>query len=131
MADDVRAAEAHAWMSKASEDLRAGRFVLGAEPPLTADAAFHAQQACEKAMKAFLAWHLSPFRKTHNLIELGEACAVLDPSLEPLLRRAAVLTEYAWRFRYPGEDESATPDEARKALGLAMEVFEAVRSQLP
>jgi HEPN domain-containing protein len=28
---------------------------------------FHAQRAAEKAMKAFLAWHDVPFRKTHNL----------------------------------------------------------------
>ncbi len=29
-------------------------------------------------MKAFLAWHDRPFRKTHNLIEIGEQCAAID-----------------------------------------------------
>jgi HEPN domain-containing protein len=33
---------------------------------------YHCQQACEKALKALLAWHDVPFRKTHSLEEVGE-----------------------------------------------------------
>lgn len=40
---------------------------------------------------------------SHNLVELGEACARLQPDLEPLLRRAATLSDYAWQYRYPGD----------------------------
>jgi hypothetical protein len=35
--------------------------------------AFHAQQAAEKALKAFLAFHDEPFRKTHGIEEIGRA----------------------------------------------------------
>jgi HEPN domain-containing protein len=91
--DPARVAEVRSWLAKASEDLRAAEFESAAEPPLSADVAFHAQQAAEKAMKGYLDWHDRTFPKTHNLVELGETCAALDPSIGPLLRRAAPLTE--------------------------------------
>jgi hypothetical protein len=42
-------------------------------------AVFHCRQAAEKAMKGFLARHDVPFRKTHDLEEIGEACWQLTP----------------------------------------------------
>ncbi len=100
--DPERIAEVRSWFSRAAEDLRAATFELTAEPPLTADIVFHAQQAVEKAIKGFLSWHDRPFRKTHNLVEFGEAATAVDPALEPGLRRAAPLTECAWRHRRLG-----------------------------
>jgi len=129
--DPALIAEARAWLSKAGKDLAAAQWELQADPPFADDIVFHAQQASEKSLKAFLSWHRVPFRKTHNLIELGEACCRIDGSLDPLLRRAAPLTEYAWRFRYPGDPKEATAKEAAEALGTAREVFEAVRRRLP
>ncbi len=129
--DPALVAETRAWFSKAGNDLRAGTFELGAVPALTSDIVFHTQQAAEKAMKGFLTWHGRVYRKTHNLVEIGEACAAIDPTLEPLLRRAAELTEYAWRFRYPGNPEEPTEEEARGALGLAREVFDSFLHRLP
>jgi len=85
----------------------------------------------EKALKAYLCWHDQPFRKTHNLIEIGEQCTKLDNTLEPLLRRTAPLSEYAWKFRYPGEPEEPDMVEADQALTLAREVYEAILSRLP
>ena len=99
--DPALVAEVRAWLSKAGKDLAAATYELQAAPPFSDDIVFHAQQAAEKALKAFLSWHCIPFRKTHNLVELGEACCQIDQSLELLLRRAAPLTEYAWKFRYP------------------------------
>jgi len=123
--------ETRGWLVRAQRDLAGGKVDLAAEPPLTGDAVFHAQQAAEKAMKGFLTWHSRVFRKTHNLAELGEMCTPQDPNLEPLLRRAAVLTDYAWRFRYPGEPEEPSREEAEEALALAREVYEAILARLP
>lgn len=92
---------------------------------------FHAQQAVEKSMKGFLAWHDTPFRKTHDLAELGRQCATIDGSLEPFLRRAQGLTVFAWAFRYPGEAEQPTADEATAAVALAREIFEILLGALP
>ena len=129
--DPALVAETQAWLEKAAEDLAAAALDLGANPPLCGDAAFHAQQAVEKVLKAFLTWHGREFRKTHNLIELGQYGAEVDRNLEPLLRKAAPLTEYAWRFRYPGDPERPTQQEAEEALGIARQLYEAILMRLP
>ena len=129
--DPVRVAETMAWLRKAASDLRAADHDLAACPPILDASVFHCQQTAEKAMKAFLSWSDKPFRKTHNLEELGEACLKLDSSLKEIVDHAVPLTEYAWRFRYPGEPEEPTLDEAKEALTTAREVFEAVLKCLP
>jgi len=123
--------EVRTWLSKARSDLRAGRLVLDADPELLEHVVFNAQQAAEKALKAFLTFHEQVFGKTHNLGELGDPCARIDASLGPLLSRAGCLTEYAWKFRYPGEKLAPSTGEAADALRLAGEVFEAIIARLP
>lgn len=131
-ADEARLEDARAWLGKAQLDLRAAAHELAApDAGLLGDVMFHAQQAAEKAMKAFLAWHDVPFRKTHNLEELGRQCAALDATLGPLADQAAPLTECAWKFRYPGELEEPTREEAEWALATAQKVYEAVIGRLP
>jgi HEPN domain-containing protein len=129
--DPIRAADTMAWLAKADMDLEAAAHDLTAASPFIADAVFHAQQAAEKAMKGFLAWHDTPFRKTHDLAEIGRQCASLDSSLESVLIRAASLTQYAWKFRYPGEPQEPSIEEAKQAIALAREVYEAVVLRLP
>jgi HEPN domain-containing protein len=98
---------------------------------LLGDATFHCQQAVEKAMKAFLTWHDRIFRKTHDLVELGAQCVAIEATLESVLRPAAPLTEYAWRYRYPGEPFAPPRDEVQVALGLARETVKALIDRLP
>ena len=129
--DLARAEDVRAWLTKAAGDLRAGASSLAAEPPITFDVAFHAQQVCEKALKGLLAWHDTPFRKTHSLEEIGEACLAIDGTLRELVDRAVPLSEFAWRFRYPGEANDPTPAEAEAALATARQVFQAVLARLP
>jgi HEPN domain-containing protein len=95
------------------------------------DAAFHCQQAAEKALKGLLTWHDAPFRRTHDLAEIGRLCSSLDMSMESTCRRADHLTVYAWTFRYPGDVEEPSREEVEDALVLAREVYEAVLSRLP
>ncbi|HVC32066.1 MAG TPA: HEPN domain-containing protein [Chloroflexota bacterium] len=106
--DPTRVAETRDWFANAALDLRAAEFEFTAVPPLTADIVFHCQQLAEKSLKVFLVWHDQPFRKTHDLVEIGQQCVANDATLESLVRRAAVLTEYAWRYRYPGDPDGPT-----------------------
>lgn len=129
--DPARVEDTKAWLVKAAVDLRAAQLDLDASPPLCEDAVFHCQQAAEKSLKAFLAWHDQPFRKTHDLEEIGTLCLEADPSLQSLVDRAVPLTEYAWRFRYPGEPIEPSREEAQEALLLAREVFDAIIVRLP
>lgn len=130
-ADPVLVAETKAWLRKAALDLRAAEHDLTASPPLFADAVFHCQQSVEKTLKAFLMWHNIPFRKTHSLEELGEQCLDLDQTMKDLIDRAVPLTEYAWKFRYPGDPEEPSKEEAQEALEIARGMFEAVIGRLP
>jgi HEPN domain-containing protein len=131
-ADKARAEDVRAWLRKASLDLRAAEHAISApEACLWADIAFHAQQATEKCLKAFLAWHDVPFRKTHNLEELGRECVKLDCTLQAVVTCAVPLTEYAWKFRYPGEPDEPSREEAERALRIAREAAEEVANRLP
>lgn len=100
--DPVRVANTRAWFLKAIKDLRATNVDLIATPPLLEDATFHCQQAVEKALKGFLTWHDHPFRKTHDLAEVGNQCVEIDPTLEPpftsgsFTHRVRVGTSISW-----------------------------------
>ena len=129
--DPVRVADTRAWLEKAEQDLRSAQADLAFAPPIMGDAVFHCQQAVEKALKAFLTWHDRPFRKTRDLVELGGLCVALDADLETLLRPAAPLTEYAWKFRYPGDASVPTPAESEAALTLASLVVQTISDRVP
>jgi HEPN domain-containing protein len=123
--------ETRAWFKKAAHDIRMAELALRDAPAMTDQAVYHAQQSAEKVMKGLLTWHEQIFRKTHNLVELGEVCARLLPDLEPLLRRAAGLSDYAWQYRYPGDLDEPNTEEAEDALNLARETIAAILAVLP
>jgi len=112
-------------------DFRGAEADLAASPPVVEDVFFHAQQAVEKLLKAFLTWHDKPFRKTHAIEELGEMALRVDPALKKLVDHAVPLTEYASKFRYPGALDVADLNDARAALAVAHEVFAAISARLP
>jgi HEPN domain-containing protein len=117
MPHDARTAETLAWLGKAEQDLGAARILLDGYPDV---ALFHCQQAVEKAMKAFLVWHDAPFRKSHDLREIGLQCVAVESELESLARTAAPLAVFAWRTRYPDEETERLPrDEADGILATA------------
>jgi hypothetical protein len=72
-----------------------------------------------------------PFRKTHDLAEIGQQCVGVDPSLEAVCRSAEGLTAFAWVFRYPGEPEEPPVEDAAGALAVARDVYGTVLSRLP
>jgi len=101
--DPALVSETRDWLTKASEDLEvADRSLTGGSLPLPSPAAFHAQQAAEKAQKAFLTWHNRNFLKTHDLGELGAECVTIDPTLRSLCSSVALVSAYAVARRYPG-----------------------------
>jgi HEPN domain-containing protein len=126
MPPDERADETTEWLARAERDLRAAQVDLGTSPPLLGDAAFHCQQAAEKALKALLTHHDHIFPRTHDLRVLVLACLEHDPTLEPVLARCVGLSDYAWRFRYPGDDLDPSRDAVDDAFEVARIVVRAV-----
>ncbi len=47
------------------------------------------------------------------------------------MRKASLMNEFAWRFRYPGEPVSVSEEDALQAIELAERVLAEVRLRLP
>ena len=119
------------WLIRARRDLWAADHDATAVPTLRDSVAYHAQQAAEKTLKAFLVWHGHPVRRTHNLPVLVSQCEAIDSTFSALARAAAVLTPYIDEFRYPGAAEEPTEAAADEARRLARQVTEFVLGRLP
>lgn len=128
--DDAKTEDTRAWHLKARGDLAKARHAMTAREPFLDDAVYHCQQAIEKAMKAFLTWYDVPFRKTHSLEELGRQCLAIDQMLQKLVDQAVPLSEYAWKFRYPGEVELPSLAETEEALAITQAVIDAIAARL-
>jgi HEPN domain-containing protein len=129
MPADLPAQDSRDWMEKAAIDLRAARALLDAS--IASSALFHCQQAAEKSLKALLVWRGIPFRRVHDLEEIGALCVSVEPALAPVVKRAEPLTAYAWKLRYPGEPYEPELSEAEEGIEIARLVFGEIRRRLP
>ena len=125
-----RIAEVQDWLARARLDARAAEHLLADGVDLAEPALFHCQQAAEKALKAFLAWHRT-FARRHNLVALLNLCAEVKSDFTSLQAAAVALTPYAVAFRYPGELPAPTAEQAEEALQLMREVLTFVLERLP
>lgn len=116
------------WLRKAASEVVSLDATLGAGA--LDGACFHAQQAAEKYLKGFLAFHDRPFPYTHNLGDLTELCAHIDALFRSLTPMATELTPYAVRLRY---DDSFWPtvETAKQARDSALAIRNFVLARLP
>ncbi len=122
--------EARDWQNRADRDLQVAVGNLR-EPDVFPDAAtFFAQQAAEKALKAFLVAYDHPFPKIHDLERLVDWCAGIDAEFVRFAHAARILSPYAVRFRYPGGPLEPPVSEAQEAVRLAGEIVQFVRDRL-
>jgi HEPN domain-containing protein len=121
--------EAREWLERA--DLESPpRRARTSDPTAAGGAAYHAQQAAEKALKAFLAAHNIPFPLTHNLTVLLPLCQALDPTFGQFGVVAATLTPFATQFRYPGGPLEPAIGDAQQRVQDAAGLVSFVRQQL-
>ena len=108
---------------KAESDLANAEMCLSAKQSLDT-ACFHAQQAAEKYIKAYLIAREIDYPYIHNLEKLVELCTQHDPSFISIKPISQELTPYAVELRY---DEEFWPDrevaEAARASALAVREF--------
>jgi len=93
--------EARAWLDRANEDLLAAR-KLEPELILSGLAAFHAQQAIEKAFKAVIIVQKGRLTRIHDLKRLGsevEGFSFSDADEQTLVDLSTLYIE----SRYPGD----------------------------
>jgi HEPN domain-containing protein len=134
MSAEKRLLEARRWLAQAWDDWEAGKLLL--ERGKHAQAAFLAQQAGEKALKAlWIALGLDPWG--HSLARLLRDLPPEEaPLFHPLLPQALALDKLYIPTRYPDAlpgltpKEAYTEEEAKKALEDAQAVLKAVEVRL-
>lgn len=94
-------------------------------------AAFHAQQAAEKMLKALLVQRQIDFPRTHSIGALLALCEAAGYVGVQDLIDSGSLTRYAVSARYPGEEEPVSREEATEAAVLATKVFNWGVTQIP
>jgi HEPN domain-containing protein len=122
---------ARTWFEQAQADLRAAEDSAATEHYEWA--CFQAQQAGEKALKAFLYARGQTTIVTHSLRRLARECAATDPAFATLDDDARLLDQHYIPTRYPnGLDEETTPaayftrQDAERCLQSARSILERV-----
>jgi HEPN domain-containing protein len=96
-------------------------------------AIYHCQQAAEKAVKGFLAFHDHRLERSHDVERLVDLATAYEANFKHYEEAAITLTPYATAYRYPGESTSLEPSRAEfeEALKLASELVAFTGSLLP
>ncbi|ABU58429.1 HEPN domain-containing protein [Roseiflexus castenholzii] len=108
------------WIRKGDSDLFNARLVAASTGPYDTGC-FHAQQAIEKYLKAFLAFHRHSIPRTHDLEELARLCDAIEPLPELALFDLAALSDFAVQLRYDftiWPDVRELEDAVRQAEGI-------------
>jgi HEPN domain-containing protein len=126
----TRQALVQEWLDKANEDLAVADYLISSVRPYYGAVGFHAQQAAEKFIKAFLVDRQIEFPKTHDLEKLLDLVASLAEPLANSLRAVTVLTVYGVETRYPADLPDLALHEAQAAVALATMVRDAIRGAM-
>ena len=120
-----------AWLAKAANDM------LNIENNVAADnipwdtVYFHAQQAAEKTIKAYLAYHSLPITRTHDLVALLSKATEIESSLKQLTGVCQRLNYYAVSSRYPDDLYEPDEKEGKEMVIISQEIQETVKEFLP
>jgi len=128
--DESTRSEAEAWLAKAWRDLDSARRLLTGDPPYRDTAAYHCQQAGEKAIKALLTATAVSFPKTHDLTVMIALAESRIPCMGTCREAAIILTPYATLFRYPDAFPEPDDQDLSEALAHAEQLMGIVSREL-
>lgn len=109
------------WIFRANEDIAVIENLFKSGPELFASPiCYHAQQAVEKFLKAFLVYRNIDFPKTHDLDYLLQECKKIDNKVFDI--DLGSLTDFGVSIRYP--DDFYLPDavEAKFYRDISLQV---------
>lgn len=119
------------WLIKANRDLLSVRELAEGETPLLDTAAYHCQQAAEKAVKGYLLYHDVRFEKSHDIELLVSQALTIDSTFADCIEAARLLTPLAVEYRYPGDYVEPEPEEFQEAYTAAQFLYAFVLGRLP
>jgi len=127
--------EAHRWLAQAEHVLDVAKKLLN--EACYAESCFHAEQAAQLALKAFLYGQGERFVKIHSVKELVEQCAGRDAAFQEFGDSGKVLDQYYIPTRYPDAlafpglpYETYTEREAKEAVEFASTILTVVKQRL-
>ena len=126
--------EAQRWLRQAEYDLELAQYEH--EGRFYAATCFSAQQAAEKALKAFLYAKGERVVLGHSIAELCQSSAKYEAEFGNLKLKAGKLDRFYMPTRYPNvlpggiPSESFDEEDAEAALTIASEVIERVKKRL-
>ena len=110
------------WFKKAEGDLMIIRNVISLENAPYDLCCFHAQQASEKYLKAYLIANRIEFPYTQNLITLLLLCKQKNNSFVEIEKNCKAVKDYGVSPRYPDNIDDLTLDDAKKAYEDALAI---------
>lgn len=117
------------WLVRADEDILMAELAIKNDGPPNL-ICFHAQQAAEKCLKAFLSFRGFTIRKIHDLPALIAECAKFDTAFLELKEDTIYLTQFYIETRYPGDMPTFNITEAKKALNVALNIKKFILSKI-
>lgn len=120
-----------AWLRKADHDLLNIENNLASEEIPWDTVCFHAQQAAEKILKAFLVHHGRDLTKTHDLVALLAHSVECEAGLAILESDCRQLTSYGVAARYPDDLFEPSETDGRDMVSAAYRIREKILAFLP
>ena len=114
------------WIKKAEQDLFVIKNIINISDAPYEICCFHAQQAAEKYLKAYLTAHNIDFLKTHMLFVLVKQCVDCNKRFLDILSNSKKLENFAVIPRYPDEMDDLTLLDAQQAYQNALTIKEFV-----
>ena len=124
------------WLRQAEHDVAIARGHQ--ERGDFSDACFMAEQAAQKALKAFLIGHGHRSVPIHSVAQLAERCAQINPAFTVHITAGRVLDQYYIPTRYPDAlappalpFESYTQEQGSTAVAAAQAIVALVAENVP
>lgn len=121
----------HVWLAKAENDLLCIHNNLNDDRIPWDAICFHAQQAAEKLLKAYLVARGLIVPRTHDLLMLLGRCAEISQRFTTLQSECSLLNPYSVELRYPGSAPEPRETDGRAALLAAERIRTFILTEIP
>ncbi len=118
------------WLKKADNDIKIAKLALQHDLEVTDVICFHAQQATEKILKAYLIYNHISFKKTHNLVYLLNLINEIETVSDNYYNIVENLQDFAVSVRYPMDIAEPTFEEAHLALEMVDEIQKYIENKI-
>jgi len=118
------------WLDKAGDDLDFAKANLQEGLEFYPQICFYLHQSVEKYLKAYIIAKGLDLKRIHDLVELVQVCMEHDPEFNIVYETVKLLNPFYIGTRYPDFIISVNKSNTEKALQVAEQVENLVKSKL-